>query len=286
MRTPITYYGGKQRMAQDIVSMIPQHKIYCEPFFGGGAVFFAKEPSYLEAINDTNNKLMTFYQILQKDSKRLIQLINNTPHSESAHLFAKDIYFERIQTNKLLMAWAVWQVTNASMTGSPYVSWKWCNGNAGAHVGSVLSKKRNQFSDELFKRIEKVQISCRDALKVIQGRDTEDTFFYLDPPYPGANQKHYSGYTFRDYIKLLELLQTIKGKFILSNYWSQTLRYYATKNNWTVIKKDYYLSVNLFHKDQVRKSVSKTEILVMNFEPLKEAQLQIIFNTDESRTAV
>ncbi len=38
MRTPVTYYGGKQRLAKKIVSMFPPHKIYCEPFLGGGAV--------------------------------------------------------------------------------------------------------------------------------------------------------------------------------------------------------------------------------------------------------
>ena len=41
MRTPITYYGGKQNLSERIVSMMPRHKIYCEPFFGGGAVVYS-----------------------------------------------------------------------------------------------------------------------------------------------------------------------------------------------------------------------------------------------------
>ena len=44
MKTPITYYGGKQRLCKQILSMMPPHKIYCEPYFGGGAVFFSKWP--------------------------------------------------------------------------------------------------------------------------------------------------------------------------------------------------------------------------------------------------
>ena len=51
-KAPLTYYGGKQRIAVMIQKYIPEHHIYCEPFFGGGAVFFAKKPSYLEIIND------------------------------------------------------------------------------------------------------------------------------------------------------------------------------------------------------------------------------------------
>ena len=42
MKTPISYYGGKQQLASKIVSLFPEHKIYCEPFIGGAAVFFAK----------------------------------------------------------------------------------------------------------------------------------------------------------------------------------------------------------------------------------------------------
>ena len=60
MKPPLTYYGGKQKLARQIVSMIPEHRLYCEPFFGGGAVFFAKPPASVEVINDTNGELINF----------------------------------------------------------------------------------------------------------------------------------------------------------------------------------------------------------------------------------
>lgn len=37
-RPPISYYGGKQIMAKHILPLIPPHRIYTEPFFGGGAI--------------------------------------------------------------------------------------------------------------------------------------------------------------------------------------------------------------------------------------------------------
>lgn len=40
MKTPISYYGGKQSMLTTILPLIPEHSIYVEPFFGGEAVFF------------------------------------------------------------------------------------------------------------------------------------------------------------------------------------------------------------------------------------------------------
>ena len=50
LKTPISYYGGKQSMLNAIFPMIPEHTVYCEPFFGGGAVFWSKEPKKLEYI--------------------------------------------------------------------------------------------------------------------------------------------------------------------------------------------------------------------------------------------
>ena len=52
VKTPISYYGGKQSMLKHILPIIPKHSNYVEPFFGGGAVFWAKDPKATEIIND------------------------------------------------------------------------------------------------------------------------------------------------------------------------------------------------------------------------------------------
>ena len=67
MKTPISYYGGKQRLASTIIKLIPDHNLYCEPFCGGAAVFFQKEKSNVEVINDTNKLLINFYRQVQND---------------------------------------------------------------------------------------------------------------------------------------------------------------------------------------------------------------------------
>lgn len=42
MKTPISYYGGKQRMLAYILPLVPEHQIYTEAFCGGAAVYWAK----------------------------------------------------------------------------------------------------------------------------------------------------------------------------------------------------------------------------------------------------
>jgi len=264
MRTPITYYGGKQRMAKKIVSILPEHRTYVEPYFGGGAVFFQKKRSKVEVINDINDRLIDFYLAIQNDHEALFKLIKNTPHSEALHKLAREIYNKRTDYDKLGMAWAVWYMTNGSFTGSPHGSWRWCNGKAGSDVGRVLSNKRNQLSEALYNRLKDAQISSRDAIRVIKDRDSDKTLYYLDPPYPGANQKHYAGFTFTDYRELLDLLITIKGKFILSNYWSQTLKYYILKNGWYHSSVESYVVVNRIREPH--NTLKKTEWLITNFK--------------------
>lgn len=94
MRTPITYYGGKQQLASTILGMIPAHRVYVEPFFGGGAVFFAKGKSYLEVINDINDNLVTFYEVCQDEGlfPLLMDKIQHTLHSERSYKKAYEIW--------------------------------------------------------------------------------------------------------------------------------------------------------------------------------------------------
>ena len=263
MKTPITYYGGKQRLSETIIPMLPTHRIYCEPFFGGGAVFFRKPKAGIEVINDHNDMLINFYLSAQNSFPELQERIRNTLHSESMYYYAKDIWNGRCEANDIDKAWAVWMITNGSFAGSMHGGWKWCNGSSGSHSAIMLRNKRIEFSEKLSNRLADVQISCRDALRVIKDRDSENTFFYLDPPYPGCYQQHYSGYTHTDLYNLLVLLSTIKGKFILSNYWCQTLRFFILKQKWNFKTIELAMKVNHLGKGQL---VSKrTEILVYNY---------------------
>lgn len=264
MNTPITYYGGKQRLADRIIAKFPDHKIYCEPYFGGGAVFFKKNKSFLEVINDNNDFLINFYNVTQNNYDELKKIIDSSLHSESLYKYAKDIYNKKIDGNDIEKAWAFWFITNLSFNGSMHGSWKWSNGKTGSHEGIYIDNKKNNFSIAVNERLKNVQISCRDALTVIMNRDTEDTLFYLDPPYPDTYQQHYRGFTHKDLYELLHVLTTIKGKFILSNYWSQTLKYFIIKNNWNFEKILTSTSCqNLNHKGN---NHSRIEILCMNFD--------------------
>lgn len=60
MKTPISYYGGKQTLLKHILPLIPKHKLYTEAFCGGAAVLFAKRPADGEVINDISMDITNF----------------------------------------------------------------------------------------------------------------------------------------------------------------------------------------------------------------------------------
>ena len=117
-----------------------------------------------------------------------------------------------------------------------------------------------------------VQIECDDALKVIQRFDSDNTLFYLDPPYLGADQGHYKGWTEDNETELLKLLEKIKGKFLMSSYPSDILTRYRELNNWNY--KDIPGYVRMNNKSGQKAHKTKIECLTWNYET-QDRQLEI-----------
>jgi DNA adenine methylase len=257
-KTPISYYGGKQTVARLIVSLIPPHQLYCEPFAGGLAVFWSKPPSPMETINDTNGAVVAFYQATKHDFAILRYMVTQTPLSRKVYREAGFILKHPDCFDKIKVAWAFWVQTNMSFSaiiGAGYGYGKTKN----TQVVKVNNKKL-QFGKHLSKRLDNVDIECNDALQVIKSRDSESAFFYVDPPYFNSDCGHYKGYSKKDFIALLDVLSNLKGKFLLSSYPSDVLTEYTLKNGWRVLEKESKVAVShLIDK-------TKVEVLTGNYD--------------------
>jgi DNA adenine methylase len=260
MKTPLSYYGGKQQLAKIILGLIPPHRLYCEPFLGGGAIFFAKEPSKVEVINDTNGEIVNFYQVAQENLPALQKEITLSLHSRRQHHHAQVIYQTPELFDRVKRAWAVWMLANGSygckLTGG------FAYGRVGANHSRALDNKRTKFFvDDYTGRLKRVQIESHDALKIIESRDIEDAFFYLDPPYVGSDQGHYDGYTQADFDALLAILKGIKGKFLLSSYRNEALANFTRKNKWHTL--ELKMSSSMTHGSKNQRG--KIEVLTANY---------------------
>lgn len=259
-KTPISYYGGKQNMLRHILPIIPKHAIFTEAFFGGGAVFFAKEKSESEIINDTNVMVTNFYEVCKTDFDSLKQKIEATLFSRATYTVALTMYRMPHLFSKLQLAWAFYIATNMGF-GCRIGSWGF--DKYGKRVKAFVNKKIH-FDSSILTRLEDVQVENSDACKVIELYNTPDAFHYIDPPYIDTNQGHYDGYTREDFIKLLQILSQIKGKFLLSSYPSDLLDLYTKEFGWhtKVFKKPLTAKKGVIG---IKRDSYKIEVLTANY---------------------
>lgn len=259
MKTPISYYGGKQRLSSKIISLIPEHILYCEPFLGGAAVFFSKAQSEVEVLNDTNRELINFYRVVQQDFTSLEKEIRITLHSRLMHKHAGVINGTPELFSEVKRAWAVWVLSSqgfASKLEGPFGYDKSSN-----QTTKKIDNKKERFTEELAIRLQNVQLECADALYIIRSRDTANSFFYCDPPYYNSDCGHYDGYTIEDFEALLKTLSGIQGKFLLSSYPSDILSEYTKQNGWHTKVFEQGVSINT--KSGYQKK--KWEVLTANY---------------------
>ena len=260
LRTPVSYYGGKQKLAKTIINFIPPHILYGEPFLGGAAIFFAKEPSEVEVVNDTNKELINFYSVCKNRFHELQSLVRVTLHSRMLHDDAWSIYNKPHLHDEVRRAWAVWVLSTQSFCSM--IDGSWGFDKTERTTTKKITNKRQEFTEEIAIRLQNAQIESADALYIIQSRDTVNSFFYCDPPYYNSNCGHYDGYSVQDFENLLETLSKIKGKFLLSSYPSDVLKKFVKANGWHQWDVESGVSVNSKSGYQKR----KVEVLTANYE--------------------
>ncbi len=252
-KTPISYYGGKQTMLPVLLKIIPEHKIYIEPFFGGGSLFWAKKISPIEIINDMNDNVYNFYSVLQNNFNELKKRVDATIFSRNSYKSAIVIYHNPTIFSKIERAWAFWYTTNTGFNN--------IIGNISLENKRAvnLRNKINAFTDKYSERLSKVFLECDDACNIIRSKDNTKAFVYVDPPYVGAHQGHYAGYNQEHFNTLLNTLAKIEGKFLLSSYHNEILDKFVLKHKW------YQCDITKHLGASNIKNRKKIEVLTANY---------------------
>jgi DNA adenine methylase len=170
------------------------------------------------------------------------------------------IYENPDMFGELKRAWAFWLLANQSYSSD--LNGGWSYDNQTGKSAKKATNKREGFTEDYAIRLQGAQIECCDAIRIINSRDRQDAFFYLDPPYYNANMGHYDGYTIEDFEMLLKTLSRIEGKFLLSSYPSDILNDYIKQNGWH--SKGIAGSIQIGARASKRKA--KVEVLTANYE--------------------
>jgi DNA adenine methylase len=188
MKTPVTYYGGKQSMLKHIKPLVPEHKVYTESFAGGAALYWAKKPAEIEVINDINRNVITFYRVVKTKFEALKLRIDGTLHSREEHEFAGIIYQYPQFFEDVDIAWSVW--CRSKMGFASKLDGSFGYDKTRNSMPKKITNAKESFTELLAKRLENTQIECTSALRIIKSRDTEETFHFVDPPYVNSDCGH------------------------------------------------------------------------------------------------
>ncbi len=214
MKTPIVYYGGKTRMLKHIMPLLPEeHRIYVEPFIGGGAVFFRKPKAEVEVINDNLDYVVNFYKVVKTRFPELQKMVHSTLHSEKSYLESKAILKDPANHDEVTRAWAFWCQAALCFSHSIFAGFAFAKGK----IARSTANRIDQFTEDIANRLRHTQVFCRDAIDIIKRFDSPETFFYLDPPYPNSECGNYRG-SEDIFYQLLEVLPSLQGKWLLSSY--------------------------------------------------------------------
>ena len=255
MNTLLNYPGGKWGMAREIVSIIPPHRSYLEPFFGSGAVLFNKPPSNIETVNDIDGDIVNFFTVLREQPEKLAEYIAMTPYSRAVFADANENRgysdFER-----------AWKFAIRSKMGHGFKTYQKTGFKIDVYAreNSYAVNNWNRLPGDILAaagRLKKVQIEQRPALELIRKFNHDNVLIYADPPYllntRGGKQYRYE-MTEQDHVELLDTLKQHKGTVILSGYPSEL--YSRELSGWNVITRKSYNQ----NADQ------RTEVLWCNFE--------------------
>lgn len=256
VKQPLTYHGGKTKIAKRIIEKIPPHSLYCEPYCGGASVFFAKELATVNIINDYNKCLIIFYRTLVEQPKALLRKINVTLHSRDSYNHARYIYANPTLFDDVDISWAVWVLSKQGFSGQLDSGFCVCK-----TTRQMVTKVHNgkDMTDAIAK-LDNATIENMSAIECIIRYDKENSVFFIDPPYVGTKLAHYSkDFSKNDLLVLLDTISSIKGKFILTMYPNKDLETYIRKNNWV---KD---SVVRYIGTQYKYRRSQEELIVTNY---------------------
>lgn len=264
MKTPITYYGGKQTMLKYILPLIPEYRVYTEAFCGGAAVLFAKERSKCEVKNDINSDIVNFYFVARDHYYELEQMVSKTLHSRDIHAHAFHIRKYPDFFTSIERAWAFWAL--GKLAYSSLIDGPFGYDYNGAAARKIFNAKE-QFTDTICKRLDCVTIENMDALEVIRRYDSRDTFHFIDPPYFNSDCGHFERLEYNEasFRELIDVLVSIEGKFMLTMYPLDVLAEVAKANSWEIVSVERAINTSMTICTNGLKRKRKIEWIVKNY---------------------
>jgi DNA adenine methylase len=219
----VRYHGSKWNLAPWITDNLPAHRVYVEPYGGGGNVLLRKARSYAEIYNDLYGEVVNVFRVLQDPTKaeRLRNLLYLTPFARDEFYLAYEPTEDDIERARRAIMRSHMGHGNTGITQKSRTGFR-SNSN---RSGTTPAHDWTNYPDAIptyVERLRGVVIETRPALDVMRRHDGRDTLHYVDPPYVHSTRGYDKRYAWEmtndEHRALAEFLHGIKGMAVLSGY--------------------------------------------------------------------
>lgn len=234
MKNLLRYPGSKKRIAPWIISQIPKHHSYLEPYAGGLAVLLNKEPSRIETVNDLDNDVINLFRIIQNEGTRdeLIQKIVYTPYARTEYDNSFPENCENLSDVERAKNFLIRSGMGHGFRLCEKCGWK---KDVYAREAAYAVRYWNDLPaviTNVAHRLKMVQIEHKPAVELIKSFNHDNVLIYADPPYvlsTRTRKQYRHEMTDADHIELLQALLQHTGPVMLSGYDNDIYNTYLTK---------------------------------------------------------
>ena len=219
--SPFRYPGGKFYARSLILSVLPPHRFYCEPFAGGASVFFAKDKAESSVLNDLDIDVMNTLTQIRDDVEGLINLLDGVKATKDNHHYYKNEYQPSDDLERAFRWYFLNRTSYSGIMRPENCYWGYDRRysmkaeNWPPHLRTVSAK------------LQETVLISEDFETVIDSLH-DDYLLFVDPPYFNADQQKFYNCTFReeDHYRLAECLKSNTGRlrFLLTYDDNPTIR--------------------------------------------------------------
>jgi len=212
----IPYWGGKVKLSRQLVQLIPPHDRYIEMFAGGLSVFFRKTKAKHSIINDLDSDIINLYESIRinyDEFKWNVEWL-----IKSRELYNK--YKAIIKGDKVI------DIPNPKRAAEYYYILRNAFNNNFMQPMSKYQEWNREFLNSITyskQFLDNVMIENLDYRAMVEKYPPDkDDFWYLDPPYVAATERHdyyFHSFSKKDHYDMLGILKVINdggAKFMVS----------------------------------------------------------------------
>lgn len=222
MKRPVLrYFGGKYLLAPWIVSHLPAHRVYVEPFGGAASVLLRKDRSKVEVWNDLDDSVYHLFKLLRDGHGPLLeQALRLTPYSRREFELSVVPHPDPLESARRLIVRS-FMGFGGDAVGNASTGFR-SNSNQTNRAPALDWVNYPAAVQGFSERLQGVVVENKDAFEVMLQHDGPDTLHYVDPPYHldtrGRRHRYRHEYSDDKHNELLNFLLQLKGKWVLSGY--------------------------------------------------------------------